>query len=115
MKILTKIKIFFYLVIGLFCFFGVLFIKNFFYNEVKEVKCEKKEENLVEKSKTLRDLENCQSELFLVKNANEKLKIVPDRRKDVVKILLLMRDIDRKIGIEKDFSNDCVNLFSVGR
>lgn len=115
MKILTKIKIFFYLVIGLFCFFGVLFVKNFFYNEVKEVKCEKKDENVLEKSKNLRDLENCQSELFLVKNANEKLKIIPDRRKDVIKLLILMREIEKKIGIEKDFSNDCVNLFSIGQ
>ena len=101
--------------VGIFCFFGVLFVRDWFYKEAKDVKCEKKEENILEKSKTLRDLEQCQSELFLVRNANEKLKIVPDSRKDIVKILLLMGEIDKKIGLEKDFSNDCVNLFSIGQ
>ena len=115
MKIITKIKFVCYLVVGLLCLCGVFFIRDFFTKKVEEKQCIKVEENVLEKGKTLRDLEACQAELFNTKNINEKLKIMPDSRKDIVKILLLMRDIEKRIGFDKDFSNDCVNLFALAQ
>ena len=57
-------------------------------------------------------MQTFQSDLFFVKNDNEKLRVIPDARKDVISLLLTIRNIEEKLGKQKDLSNECVKLFA---
>ena len=116
-KFKTKAKLvffFFFLGAGVYGYFKIkpIILKHLPGHRQMEVA--KQEEN-VDTSKfsgTIRDLEKCQRELFLVRNENAKLQIMPDARKDVISLLLIMRKIEKQIGQKRDFSDECVRLFS---
>ncbi|GEM_PF-6188644 len=115
MKTLSKIK-FIVIVVNLalvfcgFCFLGGFFSKKAPV-ECKTAEAITKEQE--EQKNLVEDFANCQSELFLAKNQIEKLKVMPDVRKDVIELLLLARDIEKNIGIRKNFSNQCIRMFAL--
>lgn len=114
MRITSKIKSIFIFLIFILCICGVLFIRDALFPVKKQV------ENIIKPlagekqdlSGTMRELEKCQSELFFTKNDNEKLRVMPDARKDTISLLLNIRNIEEKIGRQKDLSNECVKLFA---
>ena len=110
MRLLLQIKTFFFLIITGLCICGGLYIKGFF---VKPKQIQNKVVPNETVSNSLRDLEKCKTELFDVKNEAERLKIMPDARKDVVKLLLILHDIDKKLGLKTDFADECVRLFFI--
>ena len=114
MKIASKIKSVFIFLVFILCICGVLFIRDAVFPVRKQVAnvvkpFESKKQDL---SGTMRELEKCQSELFFAKNDNEKLRVMPDARKDIISLLLNLRSIEKKIGKQKDLSNECVKLFA---
>ena len=115
MKIVSKIKSVFIFLIFILCICGVLFVRDGLFTSKKKVKNILKpiENNRQDLSGVMRELEKCQSELFFAKNDNEKLKVMPDARKDVVSLLLTIRNIEGKIGKQKDLSSECVKLFAI--
>lgn len=114
MKFFTKVKSIFFLIIFALCFCGVLFIKNFFIQKKENIKTiDTKDIQNVNITGTLRDLEKCNTELFELKIKSEQLKNLPDIRKDIISLLLILHRIDEKLGKERDFSDDCVRLFAV--
>ena len=72
----------------------------------------KKEQNTTD-AMLISDLTNCKSELFITKNELEQQKMMPDARKDVINLILLLRDVEKKIGNTNDFSSDCIAIFSL--
>lgn len=117
-KLKTKIKLVFFLALvgaGVYGYFKIkpIILKYLPGHNREEVA--QQEEIKVDTSKfsgAIRDLEKCQRELFLVRNENAKLQIMPDARKDVISLLLIMRKIEGQIGQKRDFSDECVRLFS---
>ena len=114
MKITSKIKSIFIFLIFILCVCGVLFIRDALFPVKKQVANIVKpfEDEKQDLSGTMRELEKCQSDLFFVKNDNEKLRVIPDARKDVISLLLTIRNIEEKLGKQKDLSNECVKLFA---
>lgn len=93
-------------------FCGFLFIGKF----LKKEKTYKKENiivNSIENKELIDELSKCKSDLFVIKNELEQLKFVPDSRRDIIKLLLVMRDIEQNIGKKVDFSANCVDFFSL--
>lgn len=111
MRLLLQIKTFFFLIIAGLCICGGLYIKSFFV-KTKQAQIQNKVVQNEIVSNSLRDLEKCKTELFDIKNEAERLKIMPDARKDIVKLLLILHDIDKKLGLKTDFSDECVRLFA---
>ena len=117
-KLKTKAKLVFFLALvgaGAYGYFKVKPIILKYLPGHKQVKAVKQEEVKADNSKfsgAIRDLEKCQRELFLIRNENAKLQIMPDARKDVISLLLIMRKIEGQIGQKRDFSDECVRLFS---
>ena len=116
-KFKTKAKLVFFLALvgaGVYGYFKIKPIILKYLPGHRQMEVAKQEEK-AETSKfsgTIRDLEKCQRELFLVRNENAKLQIMPDARKDVISLLLIMRKIEGQIGQKRDFSDECVRLFS---
>ena len=116
MKLIKKIKT----VLLIFCLilivFGVFFIKNLIFKKYPQEKQKtatiKKEQNTTD-TMLISDLTNCKSELFITKNELEQQKMIPDARKDVINLILLLRDVEKKIGNTTDFSSDCIAIFSL--
>ncbi len=114
MSFFTKVKSIFFLFIFALCFCGVLFIKNVFAPKKENIKTiDTKSVQNVNITGTLRDLEKCNTELFNLKATAERLKNLPDIRKDIISLLLILHHIEEKLGKERDFSDDCVRLFAV--
>ena len=115
-KLIKKIKI----VLLIFCLilivFGVFFIKSLILNkypqEKQKIATIKKEQNTTD-TILIGDLANCKSELFITKNELERQKIMPDARKDIINLLLTLRDLEKKLGNQSDFSANCISLFSL--
>ena len=118
MKFKTKVKLVFFLAFvgtATYGYFKVKPIVSKYLPRHKQVEAAKQDGaniNTAKFSGTIRDLEKCQRELFLVRNENAKLQIMPDARKDVISLLLIMRKIEGQIGQKRDFSDECVRLFS---
>ena len=113
-RLKSKIKSVFIFLIFALCICGVLFIRDGLSpvkKNVAEIIAPIKNDKQ-DLSGAMRELEKCQSELFFIKNDNEKLKVIPDARKDIISLLLIMRDIENKVGKQKDLSNECVKLFA---
>ena len=111
MKFTSKVKsVFIFLVFSL-CVCGILFIHDIVVPIKKNVVSTMTTNQDI--SEAMIELEKCQSALFLIKNDNEKLKIMPDVRKDIISLLLTMQNIENKLGKQKDLSNSCVKLFSI--
>jgi len=113
-KVFYKIKFIIFVILLLLSLCGVLFLGEFFYKDKKECITpstlgEQKQEN----QSILDNLTSCQTELFKTQNALEQAKILPDTRKDVINLLLLMRDMEQNIGKKTSFSNDCVQFFAL--
>ena len=117
-KFKTKAKLVFFLALigaGTYGYFKIKPIILKYLPGHKQAEVAKQEEVKVDTSKfsgTIRDLEKCQRELFLIRNENAKLQIMPDARKNVISLLLIMRKIEGQIGQKRDFSDECVRLFS---
>ena len=117
-KLKTKAKLVFFLALVGAGVYGYFKIKPIILKHLPghgQMEVARQEEVNVDTSKfsgTIRDLEKCQRELFLVRNENAKLQIMPDARKDVISLLLIMRKIEKQIGQKRDFSDECVRLFS---
>ena len=114
MRFFTKVKSIFFLLIATLCFFGVLFIKNSLTNKTNIItnNSNNKQIQNTNISGSLRDLEECKTKLFTLKHENEKLKLLPDTRKDIISLLFIMHDIERQLGKKNDFSDECVRLFA---
>lgn len=52
-------------------------------------------------------------EIFKLKNEIAKLKLLPSTYKDTISLLMLTREIENKIGMQSDFSDDFIALFSL--
>ena len=117
-KLKTKIKLVFFLALvgaGAYGYFKIKPIILKYLPGQRKMEVAKQEEVNVDTSKfsgAIRELEKCQRELFIVRNENAKLNIMPDARKDVISLLLIMRKIEGQIGQKRDFSDECVRLFS---
>lgn len=117
-KFKTKAKLVFFLALvgaGAYGYFKIKPIILKYLPGHRQVEVAQQEEVKADTSKfsgTIRDLEKCQRELFLVRNENAKLQIMPDARKDAISLLLIMRKIEGQIGQKRDFSDECVRLFS---
>ena len=115
MKTLSKIKFIVVVINLVFVFCGFCFLGGFF-SKKAPVECKTAEiitKEQEEQKNLVEDFASCQNELFLAKNRIEKLKAEPDIRKDVVELLLLIRDVEKNIGTQKNFSNQCVRMFAL--
>ena len=113
MKFFTKVKSVFFLLVAILCFFGVLFIKNSLTSKTSIIKnSNNKQIQNTNISGSLRDLEECKIQLFTLKHENEKIKLLPDTRKDIISLLFIMHDIEQQLGKKNDFSDECVRLFA---
>ena len=93
---------------------GIFFLCGYF--KKTPIECKKVEEiqqKEISKNNTLKELSDCQSNLFKAKNEVEVLKVIPDARKDIIDLLLKMREVEKKIGLKNDFGNDCVKMFAM--
>ena len=114
MRFLTKIKIIVMIVNFFFVLCGIFFLGGYFKKTPIECKkIETKQNQEISNNTSLKELSDCQSDLFKVKNEIETLKVIPDARKDVINLLIKIRDVEKQIGIKNDFGNDCVSMFSL--
>lgn len=113
-NVLLKIKFIVVLINLALVFCGLCFLGGFFKKTPIECRTAETITKEQEEQKGLvEDFAKCQSDLFFAKNRIEKLKAEPDVRKDVIELLLLMRDIEKNVGIKKNFSNHCVKMFAL--
>lgn len=90
--------------------FGVLHIYNLTTKSGNGKNIEEVKSNI---NIAMRDLEKCQSELLHSRREGEKLKTMPDARKNVISLLLLLRKVEKSLGQKRDFSNECVSIFAM--
>ena len=112
-KFLKKLKFIVLLFNLALVFCGFLFIGKFFKMPKKVIQKNSVSTQIDSEKQLIDELASCKSDLFVAKNELERLKFVPDSRKDVIKLMLSMRDIEQKIGKKTDFSADCVTFFSL--
>ena len=114
MKIINKIKFIILVILLLLSLCGVFFLGEFFYKDHKECITQATFEAQKQENQTVLDeLTSCQADLFTTKNELERAKILPDTRKDIINLLLIMRDMEKNIGKKNNFSNDCVRFFAL--
>lgn len=119
-KITTKVKAIIFLLDLFLVVCGMLFLGSFF-NKKTNIKCELNKPDKIENNKDgddvkkniINELTECQNELFKYQNEAERLKLMPDVRKDVVNLLLSLHSMEQKIGQEANLSSDCIKLFSL--
>ena len=113
MNIIRKLKFFAVLINVILIMCGCWFIVNVFFDTSKQHKSgELRQTELLEKN-LMDSLTACQNDLFMVQNDRERLKLMPDVRKDVIRLMIVMRDMEKDIGIKQDFSSDCVLFFTL--
>ena len=121
MKVTTKIKTIILLLNLFFVVCGMLFVGSFF-NKKTNVSCklnkkvdntEIENRNLDVKNSILNELTECQNNLFKYQNEAERLKLLPDVRKDVINLLLSLHTMEKKIGQENNLSSDCIKIFAL--
>lgn len=59
------------------------------------------------------DLSKCKNDLFLAQNELEKMKFLPDARKNIIELMFLMKKMENDIGKISNFSNYCVEFFAL--
>lgn len=99
----------------------MLFIGSFFKKKTniscklnkKANDAEIEKSNLDVKNTILNELTECQNNLFKYQNEAERLKLLPDVRKDVINLLLSLHTIEKKIGQENNLSSDCIKIFAL--
>ena len=92
---------------------GCLFIINKFNSKNECITEEKLEEENQNQNSLVEDLTTCQNDLFKKTNDLEQLKVLPDTRKDIIKLLLISHEFEKKIGFKNDFSNECIKFFTI--
>jgi len=92
------------------CFFIFSFFKK---TPVECVLNEQKEEQKNIENGLVEELSSCQNDLFVLKNELEQTKNIPDTRKDIVELAITLRDFEKNIGKKRNFSNECVKIFSL--
>ncbi len=61
----------------------------------------------------MEDLTTCRNDLFVAKNKIKQLEVAPDVRKDIVSLLVLVREFEKDIGVKEDLSDYCVKMFTI--
>lgn len=115
MKISLKIKFLIILINLLLIICGVFFIHS--HIKDKQSKCididVAKKQQQHQNISIFNDLAICKNDLFLAKKKVERLKAAPDIRKDIISLLILMREFEKKIGVIEDFSDYCIKMFTL--
>ena len=90
--------------------FGVLHLYNLTTKSGNGKNIEEIKSNI---NTAMRDLEKCQGELLNTRRESEKFKAMPDARKSIISLLLLLRRVEKELGNKRDFSNECVSIFAL--
>jgi len=113
-KFLSKIKFLILLINISLVVCGVLFILSKFKKVPMEcVSNEKIEQSKQIENNIIDELTTCQSDLFKAKNDLEQTKLIPDARKNIISLLMVIRDVEKDIGNKRNFSNECVKIFTL--